>query len=260
MSVPINTKTPSELDHLLARSRIYYLLACLFRPPDSITDSFCIEKEAQEWETAVGLLPAPYPQDILMPPLKQLVQELKGASKQARTQQYEDCFGHTAHGPVPCYELEYGEEHSHRQPQQLGDIAAFYLAFGLKINTRSYERVDHLAVECEFMQYLLFKEAYALANDTQDKALICREASDRFLREHLSPWIPSFAFKLSKHAQGNFMRVLADFILIFIGLDCQARGISSGTENLPVRRIQEMEEAGCIGCVPNPQDPTSCAG
>ena len=254
MSVPINTKTPSELDHLLARSRIYYLLACLFRPPDSITDSFCIEKEAQEWETAVGLLPAPYPQDILMPPLKQLVQELKGASKQARTQQYEDCFGHTAHGPVPCYELEYGEEHSHRQPQQLGDIAAFYLAFGLKINTRSYERVDHLAVECEFMQYLIFKELYVLQHNNNENILICQQAAVNFLSNHLGHWLPSFAFRLAKASGEDLFKYVADFTLYFIVEDCRKLGIEVGPNNLPLRAVNEKIDAGCVSCSLNPEN------
>jgi TorA maturation chaperone TorD len=260
MSDQISTKTPSEADHLLARSRIYHLLACLFRHPNSTNDSFRIEKDACEWETAVGLLPAPYSQDLLMASLRRLVQELKGISKEAWIRHYEACFGHTAHGPVPCYELEYGEEHSHRQPQQLGDISAFYLAFGLKIHTQAYERVDHIAVECEFMQYLLFKEAYALANDAQENALICREASDRFLREHLGPWVPSFARKLFRHAPGDLLKAAADFTLAFITWDCQAQGIPMGPQNLPVRCLQEKEETGCTGCIPGPQGPASCEG
>ncbi len=260
MSGPTSTKTPSEVDPLLARSQIYHILACLFRHPLSITDAICIEKETVVWEAAVGFLPSSYPQDILRTPLKRLGEEMKNISKEAWAWQYESCFGHTAHGPVPCYELEYGEEHSHRQPQQLGDISAFYLAFGLKIHTQAYERVDHIAVECEFMQYLLFKEAYALANDAQENALICREASGLFLREHLSQWVPSFARKLFRHASGDLLKAAADFTLAFITWDCQAQGIPMCPQNMPVRCLQEKEETGCAGCIPGPQGPASCEG
>lgn len=179
---------------------------------------------------------------------QRLRREWKRTSQKERTRQYEACFGHTAQGPVPAYELEYGEEHTHRQPQQLGDIAAFYRAFGLKISENGRERVDHASVECEFMSYLLMKEGYALQHDGKEKAGICREASRRFLSEHPGRWLPGFAMRLARVARRGLLREIADFVLMFVVQDCRGLGIPPEPEDLPVRPVQENEDLGCVNC------------
>jgi len=113
--------------------------------------------------------------------MKALIHESMSISSQEWISLYEDCYSHTAHGTVSSYELEYGEEHTYRQPQQLGDIAAFYKAFGLKLNKNKHERVDHISIECEFMHFLNFKEAYALEHGNKNGAEVCRQATCRFL-------------------------------------------------------------------------------
>ena len=154
----------------------------------------------------------------------------------------------TVRGPVPDYELEYGDENSHRQPQVLGDIAAFYRAFGLEPNRKVHERVDHISVECEFMHFLLYKEAYALQFDnSQEKAETCHRASCRFLEEHLGCWVPSFALRLAKHAKEGLMKYLADFTKMFVVGDCQQIGITTDFKELSLRLPKE-EEPGCMGC------------
>lgn len=167
---------------------------------------------------------------------------------ETRISRYERCFGHTAHARVPAYELEYGEEHSYRQPQQLADITAFYAAFGLRLDPLVHERADHITVECEFMHFLIYKEAYALEHDGEEKALLCRQAAYRFLSEHLGRWMPAFSARLAKQAGEGVLKDIADRALSFITEDCQRLGITTGPIDLPVRVIQHEQETHCGSC------------
>jgi TorA maturation chaperone TorD len=186
--------------------------------------------------------------DLLEQLHESLISKLKVVTLREWTEQYERCFGHTAHSKVPPYELEYGEEHSHRQPQELADIAAFFHAFGLQVSQQAHERVDHISVECEFMSFLLYKEDYALEHDGEEKAMICRQASVDFLSRHLGRWAVSFALRLSQHAGQTLMGRIGDFAFSFINRDCQLCGVQAGPSDLPVRLIQEKEETGCTSC------------
>lgn len=229
-------------------------MAYFFHQPDS-NKTDC-EKENMDlpWDEIVEALSFRN-KDQLMGQLKKLSEKYHQKTYKDWVMQYEDCFGYTASGPVPCYELEYGEEHTHRQPQQLSDIAAFYNAFGLKIKETNFERIDHIAIECEFMHYLLFKEVHALLNEEIDNAQICHETSVRFLRDHLGRWAPSFALKLSRQAKQGFLKDLADFTFAYIVADCEWLGVTAGPEDLPIRPVQEKEDSGCVSCLLRPTTP-----
>ena len=254
MSDQTSTKIPSDIDSLIVRSHIYRLMAYFFHQPDS-NKTDC-EKENMDlpWVEIAEVRPFKNKEELIRR-LKGLSEKLSRTAYKDRSRQYEDCFGYTASGPVPCYELEYGEEHTHREPQQLSDISSFYNAFGLKIKEDNFERVDHIAIECEFMHYLLFKEVYALSNADMENAVICHDASTRFLREHLGQWAPSFALKLSRYVQPGFLKDLADFTFLYIVQDCEWLGVTAGPESLPIRPVQEKEDSGCVNCSLRPVTP-----
>ncbi len=95
-------------------------------------------------------------------------------------------------GPdCPPYETQYGAAHIFMQTSELADIAGFYRACGLGAPER--ERVDHLAVELEFLGFLAGKEAHARAAGRGDRAEECRTMSAAFFRDHLGRWAPAFA-------------------------------------------------------------------
>jgi putative dimethyl sulfoxide reductase chaperone len=244
-------ENPADIEQLLARSQCYRVISFLFRHPSVTKDCFSVEEDVPKLGDAIGIIKLA-DKARLKDSFKKLIREIGKTSPTERIRQYENCFGHTAHGPVPYYELEYGEEHTHRQPQQLGDIAAFYNAFGLKINAKIHERVDHISVECEFMQFLIYKEAYALQHNGEEKAQICREASCRFLRDHLGLWVPAFTLRLSKFAGQGLMKQIADFAFAFVVQDCRQSGISPGTYDLPIRAVTEQEDSGCMTCSSKP--------
>ncbi|MBI4042916.1 MAG: molecular chaperone TorD family protein [Deltaproteobacteria bacterium] len=184
--------------------------------------------------------------------LEALIRELRMAPLEPWVEDYERLFGHAAHGAAAPYELEYGEEHSHREPQELGDISAFYEAFGLKVRNSIHERVDHVAVECNFLHFLLFKEAYAWLNDTEEKAVICAAASRSFIADHLSLWLPVFSARLEKNAQTSILKALAKFAIAWISFESLLLEIFPGSIDLPIRPLSGPEEISCERC-PLPQ-------
>jgi putative dimethyl sulfoxide reductase chaperone len=252
MSDRTNTKTQSdEIDFLLCRSELYGALSLLYRHPASIRRDLLLEEQRRSWREAVILLDYPN-KSQLVASLDLLTKELETINSHDWAALYDDCFSHTAHGAVSIYELEYGEEHTHRQPQQLGDIAAFYQAFGLKTNEKNHERVDHISAECEFVHFLIFKEAYAVEHDGKEKSELCRHACFQFLEEHLGRWAPSFALRLSKYAKQGLFKPLADLTLLFIVEDCKSQGIIPGLRDLPIRSVNEQLDSGCMSCSVKP--------
>ena len=254
MSDQTSIKIPSEISSLMVRSHIYRFIAYSFRRPDLDTTDSKKENGDLSWDEIVDALPLRN-KTRLIGQLKGLLEKLQQTTYKDWVMQYEDCFGYTASGPVPCYELEYGEEHTHREPQQLSDISSFYHAFGLKVKGDNFERVDHIAIECEFMHFLLFKESYALLNAAGENAEICHQASIRFLQAHLGRWAPSFSLKLSRYTKQGFFKDLADFTFLYIVQDCEWLGVTAGPEDLPIRPVQEKEDSGCVSCSLRPATP-----
>ncbi|MBI1870312.1 MAG: molecular chaperone TorD family protein [Chlamydiae bacterium] len=248
MSGPTNIKTLSEIDELLGRSFFYQLLASLFRHPSSGLGRAFVSETGSNWEHWLDVARIPRANE-LKNILKSLLEQLHASSDEEWTQHYERTFGHTACGKVPAYELEYGEEHSHRQPQELSDISAFYQAFGLKAADTARERVDHVSSECEFMYYLLYKTAYALENHGEEKAFVCRDAAKSFLENHLGRWLPGLTVRLSNSVGIGLMHSIAEFAFCFIVSDCEKSDVNPGPRDLPIRRIQEKLETGCVSCL-----------
>jgi TorA maturation chaperone TorD len=86
----------------------------------------------------------------------------------------------------------------------LADLSARYQAFGF--GPRSEEPGDHLSVECDFVSYLLLKEAFAMAGGQLGAAEVTREERQRFLAEHLAIVGRRFAEKLPAAAPEHLRR------------------------------------------------------
>ena len=261
MSDPTNTKTQSKLqiERLLARSVLYQMLAFFFRYPEVTRDLSAVKENVSIWRDAVKELFSINGGGDVEAALEDLLTAFQTLSIREWRMDYEKNLGHTAHSGVPAYELEYGEAHSKREPQELADIAGFYNAFGLKVSDKLPERGDHVSVECEFLHFLLYKESVALEDGAQDKAEICRDASFRFFSEHLGYWLPTFSKRLSKNSVG-FMKKVAVLAYEFVSQDCRVLGIEPGPEGLPVRVVKENEDSGCVSCVVGSANPATSEG
>ena len=164
---------------------------------------------------------------------------------------YLRCFGHTISKECPPYESEYGQAHIFQKSQSLADIAGFYRAFGLELAPDLNDRLDHVSVELEFMQFLCLKEAYAVAREhPQEKLALCRDTQAKFLGEHLGCWAFGFVRRLREKAGDSVHGLMGDMLESFLAGEMRTLGLEPDETAGPL--IQEPfdeDPAGCQACV-----------
>ncbi|MBI3873025.1 MAG: molecular chaperone TorD family protein [candidate division Zixibacteria bacterium] len=131
--------------------------------------------------------------------------DLLPTDSQVLIERYDELFGLLLSRDCPPYETEYcPQTFSVYRSHQLADIAGFYHAFGLEPSRTNPERADHVALELEFMSWLILKDEHARDSGSHDRthAQVCRDAQQRFLADHLLWWTPAFAFAMRQKTDG----------------------------------------------------------
>ncbi|MEK6709265.1 MAG: molecular chaperone TorD family protein [Nitrospinota bacterium] len=199
----------------LARARLYSYLAACFRYPDVDAWQELTSQDARSTLAfACALLAERAPYEALRLhcgglPLRG-IQDLESLSLH-----HEAVFGHTVSKQCPPYETEYTNMHLFQQSDYLADLAGFYRAFGVEVKAGT-ERLDHLAIQLEFLHLAAFKEAHALERGDAEGADVCREAQASFIEDHLGRWAGIFANRLERRdGEGPYAaaaRLLRDFM------------------------------------------------
>jgi TorA maturation chaperone TorD len=152
---------------------------------------------------------------------------------------YWHLFGHTTRGLVCACETEYGPGNGFHQPQELADISGYYRAFGLRPAVRSEARPDHIASECEFMDFLNRKEALLLSHragvEGDEAVRVTRHAGRGFLRDHLGRFGRAFAVRVAAEDPGGFFGAMGGTLLAFLDAECARVGVPAGPVELDVR-------------------------
>jgi TorA maturation chaperone TorD len=175
------------------------------------------------------------------------------ASADALNAVYEQTFGLLVSSNCPPYETEYiNSKFTFQRSQGLADIAGFYSAFGLEPSTFHPERHDHLALELEFMAFLLGLERAAAESDSADRverSAICRDARRKFLAEHLIWWVPTFARLLSRQDPGGLYDAVSQFLAALMTAERALAGIPAPLGQVTPSTVERPEE--CSGCLLN---------
>lgn len=250
--------TSQAIEELLARSAVYHALSMVLRHPGAETVTWLASREHQRLPEVVEMLTKER-NSRLHEAARRVVRVLDSASVAQWGGEHEQLFGHSVQSAAPPYELEYGEEHSHRQPQELGDIAAFYQAFGLRVASAAHERADHLVTECEFLHFLLYKQAGALDEEAGERAAVCHEAARQFLADHLGRWGPAFALRLARSAGGEVLTASGELLLAWLMQECARMQVAAGSIDLPLRLPKERDEVSCAACLPAPPQSVGAA-
>jgi TorA maturation chaperone TorD len=232
----ISRTTAVEIDSALGRSVLYEALAVGFHPPGPETLQRLGTTAAVRPLAAAAALVDPSGEAGLACAALQLGGTADAGHAAPLEESYRQLFGHTTRGSLSAYETEYGEDTAFQQPQQLGDLSGFFGAFGLRLNERQRERVDHVAVECEFMAFLARKEAYALEQNEQAMLETTRHAEKLFLRDHLGRFAPAFGRLAAAQDPRGFYGALGNLCSRFVPLECARFGVPAGPEFLPLRR------------------------
>ena len=159
-------------------------------------------------------------------------------------------------GPVPPYETEYGEDTLFQQPHEMGDLAAFLRAFGLRIDPARRERIDHIACELEFMAFLCRKEAHALEVGDAEMLGETRRAERMFLKDHLARFAPSFAARTMKADPEGPYGSLAGLCLELVRAECRRQDVPLGPGMLRLR--EPVDDKAPMACGAAPECVTAC--
>jgi TorA maturation chaperone TorD len=194
----------------LVRAAIYHTLAGAFVYPDAFVTNEVRRAAAGITERTGDLLT----HRATIESLRRL-EQFNGSTVQQLNVEFDAIFGHTISADCPPYETQYGAGIIFAQTQRMGDITAFYRAFGVQLSPDAHERHDHIAAELEFMSVMAFREATAIIENDLEHLAAVRDAERKFLAEHLAPWALSFAERLGRKARtvaaadGGFYAALA---------------------------------------------------
>lgn len=256
------SQAPTEArDVALCRSLLYQAVSLGFLPPDHRM----IERLGEE-SSAAALAEAALLLDAesgtrLAPKTLALAVQADSTDLRGLQQAYRRLFGHVAQGSAPLYETEYGPDEIFQKPQEMSDIAGFLGAFRLRLDPEARERIDHVSCELEFAAFLARKEAHAIEIRDEEMLLQTRRAMRLFLKDHLARFVPSFAGRIRRQAEG-FYAVLAELCLALIESDCRRYEAPLGPAALRLRLLVEdnapMACGSAEGC-PGACDPEELA-
>ncbi len=222
----------AEVIHALLRTRLYAVLARGFSVPS---------QEAKEWEAQaadIGTLLAAFEELPGAAPVTDTVRVFQRATAavtdqpaiEAVTADYLELFVNLRSGAgIPPYETEYtGGSNDFFKNQQLADLMGFYSAFGVgpRGGDGSRERPDHVAMELEFFQFLVWKESRAREAGDAERVAVCVEAEQAFLREHLGCWTEVFARAVETNVCEGFYPALAKLLRDAVAWDADTLGIT----------------------------------
>jgi DMSO reductase family type II enzyme chaperone len=234
--------TTSEL--ALCRSALWEALALGFRPPSPET----VERLASPAGVAALGDAAAVLDATAEPGLPDAVRRLaRPVSVDGLSARHDELFGHTARGAVPPYETEYGADSLFGPMHEMSDLAAFYRAFGLRLAPTAHERPDHVACECEFLAFLGRKEAYAAERSDESMLEATRQATRRFLRDHLGRWGPGFGRAVARRDGDGFYGSLGTLCAEFVTAECLRVGVPTGPELLRLRLAAGLDVPAACG-------------
>ena len=124
-------------------------------------------------------------------------------------------------GPYKMHAPPYGSVYLDGERQIMGestlDVKNIYRESGLDISSDFRNPPDHIAVELEFMYFLILKKIEAIENSDIDSTVSFLEKQRAFLRENLGAWVFEFADTIEEKAETDFYRNLAKATRAFIG-------------------------------------------
>jgi len=124
-------------------------------------------------------------------------------------------------GPFELLAPPYGSVYLEQKRMVMGDstvdVQQRYRQAGLDLSIK--EVPDHIALELEFMYFLIFKEIEAIQTGNTEAAIDYQEKQVSFLQIHLAVWVSEFADKVIKYSQTDFYRNLARATQFFVEQD-----------------------------------------
>ena len=124
-------------------------------------------------------------------------------------------------GPYKLLAPPYGSIYLEGQNSVMGEstVDALYQYKREGIEVRLKEAPDHIAIELEFMFFLISKELEAIRDSNLADADAYQKKQKAFLELHLGRWISRFAEKVEANAETEFYKNLANLTKSFVEED-----------------------------------------
>jgi hypothetical protein len=186
-----------EMTALLHKAATYRALSLLFAPPsDSIAEELrALGRELGGRDREAG--------DALSALGREAGAELSAL--------YHSALGPT--GAVRDSESDYEVNPLGGKGPLLADVSGFYLAFKFEDPSLDGMSPDHLSMELSFLGWLAFRQAFARHSRNADGEVICREASEKFVSDHLGRWLSTFALRVAERCPETWYHGAAAFTL-----------------------------------------------
>jgi len=236
--------TGNVADAALARAVVYRMLSMGFQPPT--------EARLEEIGARDGFRAVTAALQYLDVSAAARLESLAVPDADTLSASFWRLFGHTTRGLICACETEYGPDNGFHQPQQLADIAGYYFAFGLHPVAATDTRADHIACECEFMDFLSRKQAHLLDQadagaDVSETLEVTEIAERSFLREHLGRFGRAFAARVATEDGDGYFGALGRLLLAFVDAECTRVGVEAGPVDLIVRPDEPDETPMACG-------------
>ncbi|HEC42599.1 MAG TPA: hypothetical protein ENI20_07205 [Bacteroides sp.] len=98
-------------------------------------------------------------------------------------------------------------------------VVQFYRKAGLDFNRDIHDLPDHIAIEMEFIYYLIYHEVSQLQENNIEKARFFHEHQLEFIQEHFVKWAPVFCDTILRETNNEYYRSLAESLRSFIEVD-----------------------------------------
>lgn len=95
-------------------------------------------------------------------------------------------------------------------------VINYYEKMGLKFDDSIKDAPDHVAVETEFIYYLIFNKINKLENGNSTEAAFYYEGLNDFYSNHYKIWVPQFCQNIINNTNNDFYRHFAEFFKSFI--------------------------------------------
>lgn len=189
---------------VLARALRYPWNAMYFTPEDMLEPLNILIEDESVWEKAERLIAS-------------MKDELSKLDKESLQREHVMVFSHGFSKECPPYEILYGGEGYTQQTHILLELGDIYRRYGVELSDGVDERMDHISIELEFMQYLAYKEAYGIKHGHKKEAIdVVREGQREFMTAHLGRWVPLFCQFLSQKAGRGLYQHLAESLSLFM--------------------------------------------
>ena len=128
-------------------------------------------------------------------------------------------------GPFGLAAPPYGSVYLENERKVMGDSTMhakeMYAKAGLDVSKTFNDAPDHIAVELEFVYFLIFKTIEAIGHSDKEGAMLYLDKRRAFLQSHLGAWISDFARTVEENTQTHFYRNLVRATRTFIQKDLE---------------------------------------